>query len=158
MAIILNRTTFTNPSGVQGICPAGWHLPSEAEWIELIEYMYSHGFGPAYHRIPDTSGNALKSCRQMDSPLGGDCNTTEHPRWNANSSHHGFDEFGFSALPAGSRDNTSYFGIPGNKAYWWSATETPTYAKSARISHNTGSIDTISTVKSYGYSVRCVRD
>ena len=30
-----------NPSGVQGICPDGWHLPSHAEWIQLTEYLRS---------------------------------------------------------------------------------------------------------------------
>ena len=30
-----------NPSGVQGICPRGWHVPSEAEWKQLIEYVAS---------------------------------------------------------------------------------------------------------------------
>jgi len=29
----------TNPSGVEGVCPVGWHLPSDAEWTELIDYV-----------------------------------------------------------------------------------------------------------------------
>jgi uncharacterized protein (TIGR02145 family) len=29
----------TNPSGVQGVCPTGWHLPSDAEWTELTDYL-----------------------------------------------------------------------------------------------------------------------
>ena len=29
----------TNPSGIQGVCPAGWHLPSDAEWTELTDYL-----------------------------------------------------------------------------------------------------------------------
>jgi len=33
--------------------------------------------------------------------LGGDCDIDEHPRWNLDNTHHGFDEFGFNALPGG---------------------------------------------------------
>ena len=32
-------SSSTNPSGVQGACPAGWHLPSDAEWTELTDYL-----------------------------------------------------------------------------------------------------------------------
>jgi len=30
-----------NPSGVQGICPNGWHVPSDAEWHQMAEYLDS---------------------------------------------------------------------------------------------------------------------
>jgi uncharacterized protein (TIGR02145 family) len=30
-----------SPSGVQGVCPEGWHLPSDAEWSQLLEYVGS---------------------------------------------------------------------------------------------------------------------
>lgn len=33
--------TSKNPSGVQGICPSGWHVPSDAEWSQLINYVDS---------------------------------------------------------------------------------------------------------------------
>jgi uncharacterized protein (TIGR02145 family) len=32
-------SSTTNPSGVQGVCPDGWHLPSDAEWTELTDYL-----------------------------------------------------------------------------------------------------------------------
>ena len=32
-------SSTTNPSGIQGVCPAGWHLPSDAEWTELTDYL-----------------------------------------------------------------------------------------------------------------------
>jgi len=32
-----------NPSGVEGICPVGWHLPSNAEWATLVDYVGLHG-------------------------------------------------------------------------------------------------------------------
>src|SRR5690554_404167 len=38
-------SSTTNPSGVQGVCPAGWHLPSDAEWTELTDYLTSDAGG-----------------------------------------------------------------------------------------------------------------
>jgi len=118
----------SNPSGVQGICPTGWHLPSAAEWDQLIDYVVLQGY-PNHSNDPNGAGNALKSCRQVNSPLGGDCNTTEHPRWDSHSLHNGFDEFGFSALPGGFlwllvceelEDESYNFISAGSGSNWWS--------------------------------------
>src|SRR5690554_382234 len=38
-------SSTTNPSGIQGVCPAGWHLPSDAEWTELTDYLGETGAG-----------------------------------------------------------------------------------------------------------------
>ena len=34
-------TSYANPSGVQGVCPTGWHVPSDAEWTQLTNYVRS---------------------------------------------------------------------------------------------------------------------
>ena len=38
-AMNTEESSSTNPSRVQGICPIGWHLPSDMEWAELIDYL-----------------------------------------------------------------------------------------------------------------------
>ncbi|MDV7400220.1 FISUMP domain-containing protein, partial [Arthrospira platensis SPKY1] len=94
-----SSSSNSNPSGVQGICPTGWHVPSDAEWTQLVDFLESQG----YPNVNDGSaGKALRSCRHINSPLGDNCNTTEHPRWDTYSNF-GFDEFGFSGLPTGHR-------------------------------------------------------
>ena len=120
-----------NYSNTQGICPTGWHIPNHYQWTELEQYICNQlGNWNCETIFPyDNStegwlglneGNALKSCRQVSSPLGGDCATSEHPRWN--SSHtgsYGTDEFGFSALPGGNHPSSSFmFGYEG---FWWSS-------------------------------------
>ena len=37
-------SSSANPSGVQGICPAGWHMPSDAEWTQLTTYVHDNGY------------------------------------------------------------------------------------------------------------------
>jgi len=80
-----------------GICPTGWHVPSDAEWIELVNYVVSQGY-PNSWNDPNGAGNALKSCRQVDSPLVGECDTSDHPLWDLHSTHRGFDEFGIGEV------------------------------------------------------------
>jgi uncharacterized protein (TIGR02145 family) len=96
-----SSSSSANPSDVQGVCPAGWHVPSDAEWTQLVDYVVAQGY--PNEDVVNGTGNALKSCRQVSSPLGEDCNTSDHPRWNAHDTHYGTDAFGFSGLPGGHR-------------------------------------------------------
>ena len=36
-----SSSSSSNPSNVQGICPTGWHVPSDAEWTQLTNYVSS---------------------------------------------------------------------------------------------------------------------
>lgn len=149
----------TNPSGVQGVCPAGWHLPSDAEWKQLVDFAESQGFPNLYDEIRG-AGSALKSCRRVDSPLGGDCNTSQHPRWDkSNTPHHGMDDFGFSAFPGGMRRVDGVFVYLGQEGLWWSTTERyPKYSWVRSIFCSRGDVHHDSANKNGGISIRCVRD
>ncbi len=149
---------YTTTQGVQGICPAGWHLPIDDELTQLVDYVVSQGY-PNVWDDPNGAVNALKSCRQVNSPMGGDCNTTEHPRWNENFTHHGFDAFGFSSLPGGGYNGSSFVNL-GSNGYWWSSTETSssTYAWIRLMSYDYGDVYRYYYYKTLGISVRCLRD
>jgi uncharacterized protein (TIGR02145 family) len=153
-------SSINNPSGVQGICPDGWHLPSDAEWTQLVDYIVEQGH-PNEWGIVTGAGNALKSCRQISSPLGSECNSSEHPRWDSYEENHGFNEFGFSAFPGGHRRSNGNFYVLGNTGAWWSATETSAQAADCRtLSYSDGIVDNTYSyrVKVSGFSVRCVKD
>jgi len=79
--------------GGQGACPAGWHLPSRAEWGGLSRHL-----GPA------TAGEQLKAREDHDPP------------------YDGTDAVGFTALPGGSGFRGS-FGRQGHWALFWTSTE-----------------------------------
>lgn len=150
----------SNPSGVQGICPPGWHVPSDAEWRQLTDYMLSLGMFD--HSVcPSVVDIALKSCLQVGSPLGEGCNTSVHPRWDASRRHYGMDVFGFSALPGGFRWKDKYSVGLGEIGYWWSSTEhSSSDAQHHQVLHNQriGIIHEHADKEAYGFSVRCVRD
>ena len=137
----------TNPSGVQGICPTGWHVPSDAEWSILKNYLscqgqYMCGMFSSYiaKALSDTSGWM---------PNSGICAIGNNQSVN-NATH-------FSALPAG-----SYCGNyvdSGYCTYFWSTTEiSSNSARCLWLHTNYATVESYSLNKSYGFSVRCLRD
>jgi uncharacterized protein (TIGR02145 family) len=152
---LYNWFTTMDPSG---LCPTGWHVPSNAEWTQLVDYVVAQGF-PNEWNNPSGTANALKSCRQVNSPLGADCNTTENPRWDAQSTHHGFDQFGFSVLPGSYRSSNGLFDYIGSAGYWWSSNEVSSCSAwhHYQINHF-GNVFDIVENKNYGFSVRCLKD
>lgn len=132
------------------LCPTGWHVPTDSEWTILTDYIGG----------PDSPhGNELKSCRQVNSPSGGNCNTSEHPRWNESSTQYGTDDYGFSGLPSGYRKDNGYFYNIGGIGAWWSSTQYVSYNAWVRyLSYGIGNVGVDSPNKKYGYSVRCLKD
>ena len=115
---------------VRGVCPEGWHLPSQIEGNILFRVV--GGSSVAGTKLKSTSG------------------------WNFNGN--GTDAFGFSALPAGIR-YYSGCGNEGNYANFWSSTEYDSYgAHSMDLYYNVGSAYLNSSRKDYGFSVRCIKD
>jgi len=90
-----------NPSGVQGVCPSGWHLPSDAEWGALMQ-------------IVNPSCSPTDDCANAGTKL-----KANSALWSTNT---GTDDFGFSALPGGYGYIGSFYDV-GNRGNWWSATE-----------------------------------
>jgi uncharacterized protein (TIGR02145 family) len=83
----------------KNVCPAGWYLPADEDWMALADYVGGK----------DTAGTKLKSSTGWN--LFGETPT-------------GTDDYGFSALPGGSGDgNEGSFYDAGDHGVWWSATE-----------------------------------
>lgn len=126
-------SSSSNPSGVQGVCPTGWHLPSYAEWEQLKTYL-----GPNY------AGAKMKETgtAHWESPNTGATN-----------------ESGFTALPGGSLHSESYFYGSGSNGMWWSTTENDTNtAWRVELEVNYNYLYNFYYSKASGFSVRCVKD
>lgn len=95
------------PSGIQGLCPSGWHLPSDAEWDVLASYVANETqrTGKSEKGNWNEIGNLLKANSSL---------------WNPNT---GTDDYGFSGLPGGKRDKYGDYGNLGYYGYWWSTTD-----------------------------------
>ena len=134
------------------LCPTGWHVPTHDEWTVLTDFIGGAG---------EPHGNELKSCRQLNSPLGGGCNTSKHPRWEEDTfnGNYGTDDYGFSGLPGGIRIPNGVFGNVGYYDTWWSSTEgSSVYAFFLLLSYNQGDVFDDGNNKRNGFSVRCLKD
>ncbi len=137
-----------NPSGVQGICPTGWHVPSDAEWTELTNYMKTQ---PAYM----ASGNADHLAKALAATWGWNGSSETDAPGNDPTTN---NATGFSALPAGGYDNGGY-GYFGYGAYFWSATEGNGDGAYGRyLYYDYAGVSRYNDDKYNGFSVRCVRD
>ena len=118
----------------RGLCPTGWHVPTDGEWTDLENYISSQGFS-------GTEGTALKST---------------YGWYNGGN---GTDDFGFSALPGGYRYfyNGSFLNA-GFNGYWWSSSPSGGSAWGRDLGFYNPGIFQIYDSPRGGFSVRCLRD
>lgn len=147
----------------RGICPAGWHVPSHAEWKQLTTYAYNNGY-----QCPGCSGvsnSAKVDCiaKALASQTGWNSTGTTYAVGNDPSTN---NATGFSAVPAGYYTGSGTSGYYaggytfGTNTHYWSSTQssnTP-YALVHYLSYSTGYVANNPSLKLQGFSVRCVRD
>jgi len=124
----------------QGICPSGWHIPSDAEWTALTTAVGGES----------TAGKHLKAKEGWT-----DCGPSGSGKANLCE-----DTYNFSALPGGFGDSNGGFLSVGNYGLWWSASEDIAYGAYRRDMYfNNESIIRDYHDKSYYLlSVRCLQD
>ena len=120
---------------VQGICPDGWHLPTLREWSLLCEAIGDYS----------TCGKPLKALSGWD--------------YAGTPNNNGTDKYGFASLPTGRRLSATSWEKVGSDVFYWSATE---YSADDGRYFNINNIYTqtytYQNSKSYGQSVRCVKN
>ncbi|MDA3820190.1 MAG: FISUMP domain-containing protein [Candidatus Delongbacteria bacterium] len=146
-------SSSANPSGVQGICPDGWHIPSDDEWQELegeVDATYDY----------DYSDWNNEGCRGDDvgSALAGDASLWSDDELEGHAS---FGTSGFNALPGGRETSVSSSTGLSEYAYWWTTDVSTLFPANAyfRSLYFTNTCSTMgSYAKTSGLSVRCVKD
>jgi len=122
----------------QGICPTGWHIPSDADWNALMNTVN-----------PNCSDN--KDCAGAGTKL------KYESLWNNDARRvpNGTDDYGFSALPGGRGNPDGSFGNLGYQGAWWVAN---VYATCRDMSHYNEDVYRLTSDKDYLFSIRCVKD
>ena len=136
---------YTISSGVQGICPEGWYIPTDDEW-KILE-----GTVDSQYPVGDPIWNNYGS-RGYDAGLNLKSTTGWYPNCN------GTDLFGFTALPGGYRYHLGDFYNLEASADFWSSTENNTTAWSRLLYYNSNEVTRGNPMKSGGRSVRCLQD
>lgn len=116
------------------LCPAGWHLPTDAEWTTLTTFLGG------------------------ESAAGGKLKETATTHWltpNADATN----DTKYTALPGGYRNQTGVFTGMGNYGFWWSSTSNTTISAWNRsMSYGGSAVSRDPSFDRFGLSVRCLKD
>lgn len=146
-----SASSTSNPSGIRGVCPTGWHLPSDSEWKELemaLGMSLEQADKEGWRGVNEGSKMADSASLWTDYVFGGLDKDAE------------FGTSGFTALPAGWRQSSdgTYQSLNG-WVCWWCATDfDANLAWYRRIRYDSRNVNRNESDKNNGYSVRCVKD
>jgi uncharacterized protein (TIGR02145 family) len=116
----------------EGICPSGWHIPSDGEFTELTDFLGGEGVA------------------------GGKMKEAGYDHWNSPNTG-ATNSSGWTGLPGGYRYSGG-FSSSGYNGLWWSASESGSYSWSRRLDVNDDSVYRVNDYRVFGFSARCVRD
>jgi uncharacterized protein (TIGR02145 family) len=123
----------------RGLCPTGWHVPSDAEWILFANFLGGEGI----------AGGKTKALGTLESGTG----YWLDPNLGATN------ESGFSGIPSGARYLDGGTGNMGAYCFWWSSSEFDSilaWSQDRLVNNNVA--HRFNNDKNYGFSVRCLRD
>ena len=122
----------------RGLCPTGWHEPTDAEWTILTTYLGGEG----------VAGGRMKTTGTIEAGTGywSDPNTSAT------------NESGFTGLPGGNRNFNGPFFSLGLFGNWWSSTESGANAWYRYLFYLNDDVYRFNFDKRLGFSVRCLRD
>ena len=126
---------YNTTQGIQGICPDGWHIPTNDEWTDLVNYLGD------------------------DDYIGGKLKESGTTHWNS-PNYRATNESGFTALATGCRRYTDGdFLSLGIYTSFWSSTEcNNTEVWYRYLVNNNSLLFHFCRLNTMGRSVRCVRD
>lgn len=143
--VLVGEGLFYNAAAVRdqrGLCPAGWRVPSDADWLEL-----ERALGLSMTEADKTGfrGEHAQQLRVTDA---------RYESWE------GWDAFGFKALPGGFRDGAGADWNYSDSGFWWSTTEWKGGGElwmRSISNHAPGLYRSIHPFEN-GLSVRCLKD
>ena len=123
----------------RGLAPLGYHIPTDAEWTQLVDCLGGS----------TVAGGKMKSTGTIQAGNG----LWQSPNTMATN------ESGFTGLPGGWCDISGTFTSISNDGRWWSSSEyNPADTWGRDLSHGTTTVSSYYFNKSYGYSVRCIKN
>ncbi len=137
---------YVTTESTQGVCPTGWHLPSDTEWKTMEMQL-----GMTEEEADDTGFRGTDE----GSKMAGNATLWNDSFLDGNAS---FGMSGLAVLPGGTRSTSGSFSNQSLYAYLWSSTEGGSGAWRRYLSYSSPLVDRFYFNKAFGFSVRCVRD
>lgn len=130
------------------VCPVGWHVPTDAEWIKLTDYLTENRYG--------FNGNKNNIAKSLAATSGWYADPTAG---NVGNNQFSNNKSGFAGLPAGGRYNNGTVKFVGYHGIWWSSSESSAnFAYFRCIGYIPAQVYRGQFDKSYGLTVRCLKD
>jgi len=120
------------------LCPAGWHVPTDAQWTILTNYL-----------------GVINTTNYSDA--GGKLKETGTTHWQSPNTG-ATNKSGFTALPGGARYDNGAFSNIRTGGWWWSSTSSSANAFQRSMSSNSTYINRAASSKYTGLSVRCLKN
>ncbi|NBY29252.1 MAG: hypothetical protein EBQ67_00120 [Sphingobacteriia bacterium] len=133
----------------RGLCPTGWHVPSDVEWNLLVKYLDSNADTVCVNCWQSsTAGGALKSTAMQPTPGG----------WNSPNTG-ATNSSGFTAPPSGLRNSLGVFDIMSDFGCWWSSSvSSASNAWYRFLNYDYSDVNRSNGTRADGFSVRCLKD
>jgi uncharacterized protein (TIGR02145 family) len=132
----------------RGLCPTGWHVPTDGEWNVMVKFLDPNAdtvCGNCWQS--GIVGGALKSTVTQPTPGG----------WNSPNAG-ATNSSGFSAGPGGRRIGLGDFNLLGVNGFWWSSSSSGSLAWFRDVYYHHGNFYRNYNSRTFGFSVRCLRD
>ncbi|MFM8917493.1 MAG: FISUMP domain-containing protein, partial [Bacteroidota bacterium] len=154
-----NSSQYNNPYGKlynwyavadpRGVCPTGWHVPTDSEWNQLVKYLDPQADTTIIGYQSQIAGGLMKSVGDLQSGTG---------LWQSPNTG-GTNISGFTGLPGGYRNVLGNYNLIGYYGFWWSSSESSTISPWLRYLYYTDAgVNRNGNNKRVGLSVRCLRD
>jgi uncharacterized protein (TIGR02145 family) len=124
---------YSTVESVQGVCPSGWHIPSQSEWVVLRDFLGGYSI----------AGGKLKD-------------NTEY-YWNLPNTG-ATNESGFNGLPSGDMRDAVFSGMRQNGYFWSTSDFNPSEIWTYYLSYDNSVLDNGQHNKNNGKSIRCIKD
>jgi len=137
---------YITTEGAQGICPEGWHIPTDVEWCLLQQYL---------------DESATNCDPPVDYPVGidaaGHIKIMGSTHW-VSPNMAATNSSGFSAMPGGKVSSNTFDALNLRGYFWTSSAFNTTNARGRLLYNHLAYISRFIGLKTYGYSIRCVKD
>ena len=136
---------YVTTEGTHGICPVGWYLPTDAEWMTLEE------------EVESTTGVNWNTTGWRGTDAGGNLKETGTTHWNSPNTG-ATNSSGFTALPGGYRSSNTSFNNLNDTDHFWSSTQNNSQAWFRLLASNYTDSYRNDDSKTFGFYVRCIKE
>jgi uncharacterized protein (TIGR02145 family) len=137
---------YNSTAGGQGICPDGWHVPTDQEWFVMENYL-----DPSISNINMTGWRGSSAGIKLK-------NSGSGPPFNWAPGNAGTNESGFTALPGGIRTTGGSSGYNPTNGVFWTSTYASGYAMEREMHYTSNGVYRGTQYLNTGASLRCIKD